>query len=293
MTYKKFIQILLKELMIFFKNTGVKRTKKKRIRAFIKKSLVSKRQKFILAVIFLSSGLFVADHVLGKSGVSIVFALSFLTILFLYYALKQDLRENFNPQIFILPFFYSLSVGLFYFLVPARFITRVGMTTLYAIGLYSLFLSQNIFTVSSIRTIQLLSGARTVSLLITLLSYGFLSSVVFSLHINIFVTLILIFIYTFLIILQSIWTHTLDVSPLSQIFWVVSLSLCLSEISLFLWFSTSSPIVAALFLSAMFYVLIGLTYAWFEKRLFRSVILEYFWITCISFIFLVVFSSLI
>jgi hypothetical protein len=279
--------------MIFFKNTGGKRTKKKRIRAFIKKSLVSKRQKFILAVIFLSSGLFVADHILGKSGVSIVFVLSVLTILFLYYALRQDLKENFSLQVFILPFFYSLSVGLFYFLVPARFITRVGMTTLYAIGLYSLFLSQNIFTVSSIRTIQLLSGARTVSLLITLLSYGFLSSVVFSLHINIFVTLILIFIYTFLIVLQSIWTHTLEVSPLSQIFWVVSLSLCLSEISLFLWFSTSSPIVAALFLSAIFYVLIGLTYAWFEKRLFRSVILEYFWITCISFIFLVVFSSLI
>ena len=279
--------------MAFFRNTGLGRIKKKRIRGFIKKSLVSKRQKFILAVILLSAGLFVADHILGKSGVSIVFALSGLTILFLYYALKQDLKENFSPQVFILPFFYSLSVGLFYFLVPARFITRIGMTTLYAIGLYSLFLCQNIFTVSSIRTIQLLSGARTVSLLLTLLSYGFLSSVIFSLHINIFITLILIFIYTFLIVLQSIWTNTLDVNPLSQVFWVVSLSLCLSEISLFLWFSTSSPIVAALFLSAMFYVLIGLTYAWFEKRLFRSVILEYFWITCISFIFLVVFSSLI
>jgi len=280
--------------MRFFKRSeGVGRTKKKRIRGFIKKSLVSKRQKFILAVILLSSGLFVAEHVLGKSGVSIVFALSFLTVLFLYYALKQDLKENFKIRVFILPFFYSLSVGLFYFLVPARFITRIGITTLYAVGLYSLFLSQNIFTVSSIRTIQLLSGARTVSLLITLLSYGFLSSVVFSLHINIFITLILIFIYTFLIVLQSIWTYSLDTTPLSEIFWVISLSVCLSEISLFLWFSTSSPIVAALFLSAMFYVLIGLTHAWFEKRLFRSVILEYFWITLISFIFLIVFSSLI
>ena len=66
------------------------------------------------------------------------------------------------------------------------------MTSLYALGLYSLFLSQNIFTVSSIRTIALLSGARTVSLVLTLLSFFFLSNVVFSFHINIFLTLLLI-----------------------------------------------------------------------------------------------------
>jgi len=277
--------------MFSFSRVGNPRVGRKRLKRILSKVLLTKRQKFIIGVLVLSLGLFVAEHILGKSGISIILVLSVLTIIFLYYALRQDLEDNFGPQVFILPFFYSLSVGLFYLLVPARFLTRVGMASLYAFGLYSLFLSQNIFTVSSIRTIALLSGARTVSLVLTLLSYFFISNVVFSFHINIFITLLLIFIYSFPMILQSIWIHTLDKNPLAQIFWVLSLSVCLVEVSIFLWFRPSSPTVSALFLTAMFYVLVGLTQAWFEKRLFRSVILEYVWVTVISFIFLVFFAN--
>ncbi len=278
--------------MTLFKQAGARsKTQRKKVRNFISRILFSKRQKFIFAVFVLSLGLFIAEFLLGKSAMSIVFVLSLLTVLFLYLILKDDLEDNFSPQVFVLPFFYSLSVGLFYLLVPARFITRIGMTSLFALGLYSLFLCQNIFTVSSIRTIQLLSGARTVSLVLTVLSYFFISNVVFSFHINVFITLLLIFLYTFPLVLQSIWIHTLEKKPFAQVFWVLSLTICLVELSLFLWFQPSSPTVAALFLTAIFYVLIGLTQAWFEKRLFRSVIFEYFWVSVISFIFLVLFTS--
>lgn len=251
----------------------------------------SKRQKFIGSVLILSLGLFIAEHVLGKSGIFIVFALSILNIVLLYFSLREDLKDNFVPQTFILPFFYSLSIGLFYLLVPARLLTRVGMTSLYALGLYSLFLSQNIFTVSSIRTIALLSGARTVSLVLTLLSYFFISNVVFSFHINVFITLLLIFAYTFPMVLQSIWIHKLDKNPFSQVFWVISISICLVEVAVFLWFMPGSPTVLALFLTGIFYVLVGLAQAWFEKRLFRSVILEYFWVALVSLIFLILFTT--
>jgi hypothetical protein len=277
--------------MALFKREGNNRVRRKRVKIFLSFVLFSKRQKFIFGVFILSLGLFIAEYLLGKSGISIVFVLSILTVLFLYFALKEDLEDNFSPQIFILPFFYSLSIGLFYLLVPARLITRIGMTALYALGLYSLYLCQNIFTVSSIRTIQLLSGARTVSLVLTVLSYFFISNVVFSFHINVFITLLLIFIYTFPLVLQSIWMDTLEKNPFAQIFWVLSLTICLVEVSLFLWFEPSSPTVAALFLTAIFYVLVGVTQAWFEKRLFKSVILEYFWVSIISFIFLVLFTT--
>ncbi len=263
----------------------------KKLTGFVSGIFSSKRKKFIVSVIILSFGLFSSEYILGKSAISLVFILSILSSIFLYVGLRNDLKENFSWQVFILPFFYSLAVGLFYLLVPTRLITRIGMTSLYALGLYSLYLSQNIFTVSSIRTIALLSGARTVSLVLTLLSYFFLSNVVLSFHINVFITLLLIFIYTFLIVLQAIWTYTLEKNPLSEIFWALSLTICLSEVALFLWFRQGSPTVLALFLSAIFYVLIGLTHAWFEKRLFRGVILEYFWVTVVSFIFLVLFTN--
>ncbi|HUD09855.1 MAG TPA: hypothetical protein VMR77_03600 [Patescibacteria group bacterium] len=275
--------------MQIFQKLG--KIQRKKIRSFLAKALFSKRQRFILAVIVLSLGLFVAEYILGKSAISIVFVLALLTVVFLFLTLREDLKGNFSPQVFILPFFYSLAVGLFYLLVPARLLTRVGITSLYALGLYSLFLSENIFTVSSIRTIALLSGARTVSLVLTLLSFFFLSNVVLSLHINILITLLLIFTYSFLIVLQSIWTYTLEKNPLSEIFWVLSLTFCLVEVALFLWFRQGSPTVLALFLTAIFYVLIGLTQAWFEKRLFRGIILEYFWLTVISFIFLILFTN--
>lgn len=264
---------------------------KKKIKNFVGKNLISKRQRFISSVVVLSLGLFIAEYLLGKSGIYMVIGLSVLTIFLLYFSLRQDLKGYFTPQTFILPFMYSLGIGLFYLLVPARFITRVGMTGLYALGLYSLFLSQNIFTVSAVRTIQLLSSARTVSLVISLLSYFFISNVVFSFHINVFITLALIFFYSFLLVMHAIWVYTLEKNPFSQIFWVVALSICLVEIALFLWFGPSSPTVSALFLTAIFYVLTGLSQAWFEKRLFRSVILEYFWLTIISFLFLIFFTN--
>ncbi len=277
--------------MLNFRKIKKVKNSSRKFKIFIGENLISKRQRFIFSVIFLSAGLFIAEYLLGRSGIYLVICLSFLTVFLLSFSLGQDLKDNFTPQTFILPFMYSLGIGLFYLLVPARFITRIGMTALYALGLYSLFLSQNIFTVSATRTIQLLSSARTVSLVLSLLSYFFISNVVFSFHINVFITLALIFFYTFLLVSHAIWVYTLEKSPFAQIFWVVALSICLSEIALFLWLGPSSPTVSALFLTAIFYVLTGLSQAWFEKRLFRSVILEYFWLTVISFLFLVFFTN--
>lgn len=275
--------------MNFFKKEG--RSSRKTFLKSIFNFFTNKRQKFILSVLVLSVGLFIAEYVLGRSGIIMVLILSFLTSFFLYLSLREDLKENFTPQVLILPFFYTLAIGLFYLLVPARLLTRFAMTFLYALGLYSLFLSENIFTVSAIRTIQLLSGARTISLVLTMLSYFFISNVVFSFHTNIFITLILVTLYTFPIVLHSVWTYAQEKNLFSQVFWVLTITICLVEVAAFLWFNQASPTVIALFLTAIFYVILGLTHAWFERRLFRGVILEYFWVTILSFIFLTLFSG--
>lgn len=262
-----------------------------KIKHKIKKIIEDKRQKFISSVLGLSVGLFIAEHFLGRSGVLMIFLLSFITSFLLYLCMRNDLKGNFFWQIFILPFFYSLAFGLFYLLIPARYITRIIMTTFYAIGLYSLFLAENIFTVSSIRTIALLSSARTVSVALTLLSYFFLSNVVFSLHLNLPLTILLILLYTFPIILQSIWIYTLERKLLSNIFWVISLTICLIQIAMLLWFWPSTPTLLALFISGIFYSVLGLSHVWLEKRLFKGVIWEYIWVILIIFFVLVFFTS--
>ena len=253
-------------------------------------SRVTKRQKFIIIVIALSLVLFISESLFSKSGIFIAFFLSFLTSIFLFWAVREDLKENFFPQVFILPFFYSLSFALFYFLVPARFLTRLSITSLYAFGLYSLLLTQNIFIVSSIRTIALLASARTVSFIITLLSYFFMCNVIFSLHLNIFLTLISVLSLSFPLILQSMWTYTLSNKIFSDITWVSFLSLCLAELALVLWFWPTIPTIIGLFLSGFFYITVGLSHVWVDKRLFKSIMWEYIWVAVIVFSVFAFFS---
>jgi len=253
---------------------------------------LDKRQKFVLSVIFLSLSLFITEYQFGKSsGFYIVFVLSILCDLFLFWAIRHDIKENFTWNLFILPFFFNLAFGLFYFLIPARLYARIIMTVLYAFGLYSLFLSQNIFTVSAIRTIQLLSGARIVSFVITLISFFFLSNIVLTLHLSIFPYLLLIFIYTFALIYHSIWTYTLQKTARSIHLWVLALSLAVVEVAGAVWFWPSGPTVLALFLTGFFYTLVGLSHVWFERRLFKGVLWEYVWVGVVVFFVLNLFTQ--
>lgn len=251
---------------------------------------IDKRQKFVVAIIFLSLGLLLAESQFSGSGIFISFLLALFSDIFLFWAIYNDIKENKVYEPFILPFFYSLAFGLFYFLAPQIFISRLLLTLIYAFGLYSLFLSQNILIVSSIRTIALLSGARIVSFIVTLISYFFLTNIIYSLHITIFPLMALMLLYTFLLIYHSLWTYTLQktLQPLSL--WVSALTVCLVEVGTILWFWPSSPTVIALFLTGFFYAIVGLSHIWFEKRLFKGILWEYVWVGCVVFFVLILFT---
>jgi len=253
--------------------------------------LIEKRQKFIIAVIVLSLGFFLAEFQFSKLGFFTVLFLSFLTNIFLLWAVYGDIKENKSYQVFILPFFYSLAFGSFYFLAPTIFLSRVILTVVYAFGLYSLFLSQNILVVSSMRTIALLSGARIVNFVITLVSYFFLTNILYSLHVTIFLVILIILFYTFFLVYGSLWTYNLQ-KTIQQIgVWVSVLTACLVEAAAVLWFWPTSPTVVALFLTGFFYTIIGLSHVWFERRLFKGILWEYVWVGSVTFFILILFSS--
>jgi hypothetical protein len=255
--------------------------------------VISKRQKFVFGVGVLSFGLFLlGNNQVGKYALHIAITLAILSDAFLLWAVYKDLKENFNGSVFILPFFYSFAFGLFYFLVPARFLFRIILCVIYALGLYSLFLVQNIFTVASIRTIALLQGARIVSIVITLLAYFFLSNIIFSLHLHILPMLFLITLCTYLLAYQSIRTYVLQKSAYPSLkLWTGGLTLCLIESAALLWFWPGTPTVNAIFLAGFFYTLVGLSHMWFERRLFRSVLWEYSWVGVVVFCILVAFTQ--
>lgn len=254
---------------------------------------IPKRQKFVLAVLILSVGLFlVGNNQTGQYALHIALTLAIVTDIFLLWGIYSNLRENFNASIFILPFFYSLSSGMFYFLVPARLLFRIPVAIIYGIGLYSLFLSQNVFIVATNRVIALLAGARIVSFLITILSYFLITDIVFSLHLPFLPMIFIVALYSYLLVYQSIRTYVLQkIESESIFFWSAGVTLCLVEAAALLWFWPSSPTIIAIFLAGFFSTLAGLSHTWFERRLFRGVLWEYLWVGAVVFFVLIAFTQ--
>lgn len=253
--------------------------------------IFSKRQKFVLAVFVLSLGLFTSEYLFSGYGVAVAGLLALLTDLFLLGALYDDLQDNFSIHPFVLPFLCSLAFGLFYFLTPSRLLSRIVLTSLYAVGLYSIFLSENIFVVASIRTIALLNSARIVTFVITLIAYFFLSNTIFSFRLSFLPTLGLFAAFTFLFTFHSVWTYTLERGIGKNLLWNAIVTFCLSEIAAVLWFWPTPPTVFALFMAAVFYILTGLVHVWLDKRLFRNVVAEYIWVAIVALFILIWFST--
>lgn len=270
----------------FIKNLFVNNNKKKTANIFF-----SKRQKFIAGVLFLSFCFFIASYLLNGYGVIAAFSLSFLTDLFLLWGIYPELKNNFYSQVFILASLYSLSFGLFSFLTPSRLLSKIILTIIYAIGTYSLFLCENIFLVAINRTIALLNSARIISLVVSLVVAFFITSAIFSAHVSFLVEIPLIFIIYFLISNHGIWTYTLEKDLKKDLFWVLNIAFFITELSIIIWFWPSSPVVIALFLTGMWYFFIGLSYIWLDRRLFKNVFWEHFWIVFISILLFTIYTK--
>lgn len=250
---------------------------------------IDKRKKIVVSVVLLTIVLIYTEFQFGRAGILISFFFALLTEIFIYWGLYKDIKERRVYEVFILPFLYSLAFGLFCFLTP-NIVYKIVLAIVYAFGLYSLILAQNIFVVSSTRTIALLSGARIVSFVVTLVSFFLLTNVVFTLHIWMFFELFLVLIYTYILFYHLLWIYTLQkiIQPLS--IWVWTLTLCVTELTIIMWFWRSKPPITALFLTGFFYIVAGLSHIWFEKRFFKGILWEYAWVGFVVILLLLVFS---
>jgi len=252
---------------------------------------LSKRQKLVFSVFFLSSFFFFIQFLSGAEYFVSAIILAILTDLMLFFILKKDVQGTFYYPIMVLPFFYSLSFPVFYTLVPDRLISQLIITVLYAFGLYSLFLTQNIFAVSGIRTINLLRSARIVAFVLTLLVLFFLFNFAFSLRQVLLLTPALTFIISLFMNFESLWSYSLNRAQVKEIIvssLIISFSLMQLSLALTLW--PVNAAVYSLFLTGIFYTFSGLVHAWLERRLFRGILWEYIWVGFISILFLIVFS---
>ena len=211
---------------------------------------------------------------------------------FLFISIKDDIKDTFHYPIFILPFFFTLSFVLFYPLLPARLLTRLITTFFYAFGLYSLFLTQNIFAISVLRTINLMRSARIVSFVLTIIALFFLCNVIFSLRLPVYILPFIIFIISILLNFQTLWIYSLDKKFIPEALFLSGLiSVAIAQLSIVLNLWPINAAIYSIFITGIFYAYSGLTHAWVEKRLFKGVLWEYIWVGFLAVIILMFFTK--
>lgn len=236
----------------------------------------NKRQKFILSSLILTTGFLLIQFLdqaykfigIGFLGVS--------TILLFIWAIRDGLGVNMTLMSLVLPLYFTLGVGLFWFLLPANIYTQIPTLIFYGIGIYALFLTANIYTVAAIRNIALLRAARGVGFVMTLITSFLVFDTILSLRSPIYINSFLFFLFSFPLYLQGLWVIPLEHKPDKELFrYSLVFSIIIFEFSLLLYFWPVSVVVGSLFLTAAMYASLGLGQAHFEARLFPATVREY------------------
>lgn len=252
--------------------------------------MLTKRQKFVVTSIILSLGFLSINLVSDTSRFVSIAGLTFLTLILFVFSLWEGLGINSTLLTLILPPLYTLGVGIFWFLLPSSIFARLPIVILFGLGIYSLCLTANIFTVSAIRTIALVRAARGVGFVLTLATAFLLYDAIISIRANILVTAIGIALVSLFLFLQGLWTSSLEKKDLAtnQIFlYSIIFAWGITQVAVLLYFWPTTVVVGSLFLTIGVYILLGLGQAKLEGRFFKQTVQEYLTIGLVVFLTMV------
>lgn len=252
-----------------------------------------KRQKIVIATILTTLG-----FIISTQTINIVFQRYYFIVevtVFAYMMALWALWEKMTIQraivVFILPTLFVLAMTGFYFLLPIYWITRLPVVIVFGLAYYSLLLSQNVFNVAASRSIPLYRAASTVSLIFTLITAFFLFNVVFAFKLSFYFNAIVIFIISFALFLQSLWTVELGNVRKGELLYSGVLSLVMAEMAAVLSFLPLEPTIWSLFLSAVLYILLGIVMEFLRERLTNQIVWEYVGVGIIVFLFSILATS--
>ena len=237
---------------------------------------MTKRKKFVFTSVLLTLGFLVVQFLEDQHRLLGISLLSLLSILLFVWSLREGLGKNTTLLSLILPPMFTVGVGLFWFLLPTVIYTRVPVLVFYAIGIYAICLTNNIFTVAAIRTIALARAAKSVGFVLTLITSFLIFDAIFSVRTDIVTHILLIVFVSFLLFFQGFWESDLNKSFSRQVFTqsLVS-SLLVGQIAALLYFWPVTVVVGSVFLTASVYIFLGLGQAYIEGRLFKDTVKDY------------------
>ncbi len=246
---------------------------------------MTKRRKFVITSFILSLGFIGIQFLDNNFKILGILGLSVVTLGLFIWSLFESLGKDMTLLTLILPIFFTVGVGLFWFLLPSTILARLPIIVFYGFGIYALSLTMNVFTVSAVRTIALLRAARGVGFVLTLITLFLIYNAILSLKMPFWGSAPLIAVLSFPLLLQGFWTIPLDRKITSELVVLSGISsLVVGEIALSLFFWPTTLVVGSIFLTVAVYVLLGLGQARLEQRLFSQTVREYLLVGVLVFI---------
>jgi hypothetical protein len=232
--------------------------------------------RFLISSILLVGGFIVIQLLDEVYKFPCIAILVLLTGVFSTWSFYEGLGKDMTLSSLILPMLFTLGVGIFWFLLPTSIYTRIPIIIFFAIGIYVLLSTVNIYTVSSSKTIALLRAARGVGFVLTLVTSFLLFDAILSIRQSLIISAPLVFLTSFLLFLQGFWSVELE-KNLDKTILIMSLvsSLILTELVAIIFFWPVTVVVGSLFLTSGVYMLLGLGQTKLEDRLFPTAIREY------------------
>ncbi len=243
---------------------------------------MSKRARFFAEALFLGFLLWATGMFGVENRLALVLVVSGIAYVLSAWVLFEDLKGWEWITLLILPVLFTFGSGLFGNLLPAAVPSMFGLIfqietslflggvvrflfiVLYVFGMYAVLLTENIFSVASIRTIQLFRAARSVSFILALIVSLFFFAVAYSLKLPFYIVGIVVGVVSLLLSFESLWSvdlkteHLNDVYRLSAVIgWFMALFGCVIS------FWPIGPFMGGLLLTSCFYALLGIL----EQRL--------------------------
>lgn len=258
----------------------------------MKLPIVSKRQRFLFASACSLAISLIFPTILSQFGLVGISALIVVLYVIIYLALWENISGVEYATLFILPIAFVIGANLFLSILPERKIFRYPMYAFIPIGTYIVLLTENIFNVAAIRTIQLLRAAHAVSYIVTLITSFFLLSYVISMHYSIYLSTLWMLLIIIPLTLQFLWSFDL-ISQITKrtLLFLLVIALVFVQLNYFMHFFPQSIAMTSLFLVAVYYVLLGIMQHFYEKKLTRKPIVEYAIVAMIVFFIMIMTTS--
>jgi hypothetical protein len=256
--------------------------------------VMTKRFKFIIAAAVMSLTLWGQQFIVPEHRIQAIVVAVVLAYLISAWVLFEDLKGVEWVIIMVLPVLYTLGAGLFSLFLPeavprvlgqrleadvARLVAsgiKLFFWTAFGIGFYAMYLTENIFSVAAIRTIQLLRAAHAVGFLLTLVVGLFLFHALISFKLSFWLMALLAGGLSLPLLLQGNWSMQLK-EGLSKRVWRYSLvgAIVVAQVALALSFWPIEGLTASLMMVTAMYVVLGLSQQYLVGRLFKNQVTEY------------------